>query len=280
MGKGSYHQNSCEYTYEDEIDLYELYLVLKKRKWVILITVLLFILGALAYVFVKTPLYEIKHTYSVYPKLPKPVFDNLPYQVKSSISVLSDYLDNKNYKAIASLLSISYDDARRIDSFSVDTSRKGAVFSLIVKSTKPSLLPKLDKALFSYVKERPSIKKVRESYLSTLKAQLKTIEENIGKVKKIVGRVENSLMKGNIKVLGFNPVSVETELLKLEAQELSLKEEVKNFSLFNSVSTYFPKEPVEPKVKLILAVSFVSGLFFGIFLAFFFEWIDKVKRRA
>ena len=44
---------------------------------------------------------------------------------------------------------------------------------------------------------------------------------------------------------------------------------------------YIPdsKKPYKPKKKLIVAVALVSGLFLGIFAAFFREWLDNVKKR-
>jgi len=36
-------------------------------------------------------------------------------------------------------------------------------------------------------------------------------------------------------------------------------------------------EPVKPKRKLIIAVSGISSLFIGVFLAFFLEWLNSVK---
>jgi len=38
-------------------------------------------------------------------------------------------------------------------------------------------------------------------------------------------------------------------------------------------------EPVKPKRKLIIAVSGISSLFIGVFLAFFLEWLNSVKRK-
>lgn len=40
-----------------------------------------------------------------------------------------------------------------------------------------------------------------------------------------------------------------------------------------------PQTYSKPKKKLIVAVAFVSSLFWGIFLALFAEWLEGVRRR-
>ena len=51
-----------------------------------------------------------------------------------------------------------------------------------------------------------------------------------------------------------------------------------NFFILNVIEKPLSlDEPVKPKRKLIIAVSGISSLFIGIFLAFFFEWLNSVK---
>jgi len=40
-----------------------------------------------------------------------------------------------------------------------------------------------------------------------------------------------------------------------------------------------PVEPYSPKPAVVLAISVASGLFLGIFLAFFVEWWEENKRK-
>ena len=42
---------------------------------------------------------------------------------------------------------------------------------------------------------------------------------------------------------------------------------------------YVPNKPSKPKKLLITVVGFFSGLFLGIFGAFFKEWYENVKRQ-
>ncbi len=62
--------------------------------------------------------------------------------------------------------------------------------------------------------------------------------------------------------------------------ELAKAQEMKEQISFQVIDPpYVPEKPYKPKKKLIMAVALVSGLFLGIFLAFFVEWIENVKKR-
>jgi uncharacterized protein involved in exopolysaccharide biosynthesis len=45
-----------------------------------------------------------------------------------------------------------------------------------------------------------------------------------------------------------------------------------------AVPPVVPDKPYSPKKVLILIISAVSGLFLGIFLALFVNWLEKVKK--
>jgi uncharacterized protein involved in exopolysaccharide biosynthesis len=42
---------------------------------------------------------------------------------------------------------------------------------------------------------------------------------------------------------------------------------------------YVPEKRFKPKRKLIVIVAFVTGLMLSIFIAFFLEWIEGIKRK-
>lgn len=84
-------------------------------------------------------------------------------------------------------------------------------------------------------------------------------------------------------------VKIALDKLEKELKELSKNYEkalfknsydlkINNFFILNVIEKPLSVEkPVKPKRKLIIAVSGVSSLFIGVFLAFFLEWLNSVK---
>jgi len=72
----------------------------------------------------------------------------------------------------------------------------------------------------------------------------------------------------------FKTLVKEYEMAK--AQEM--KEQI-SFQVIDPPYVPDKDKPYKPKKALIIAVGFVSGLFLGIFAAFFKEWLDNVRKR-
>ncbi len=118
---------------------------------------------------------------------------------------------------------------------------------------------------------------IDDAVIKKTKTKLDRLEKNINKLS-----VANSLPE---KRLNIERLNLQFSLLKnvfislyreYEIAKLQEKKETLAFDVIDE--PYIPKKPVKPKKKLILAVAGVSGLFLGVFLAFFIEWIENVKR--
>ncbi len=66
----------------------------------------------------------------------------------------------------------------------------------------------------------------------------------------------------------------------LKAYEQAKFEEAKE-NLYVQVidEAFVPDKPVKPKKALMIAVAAVTSIFLGVFLAFFLEWVENVKKR-
>ena len=116
-----------------------------------------------------------------------------------------------------------------------------------------------------------------ENVIKKTKTKIDRLEKNINNIS-----ISNSLPE---KRLNIERLNLQFSLLKnvfttlykeYEIAKLQEKRETLAFDIIDE--PYIAKKPYKPKKRLIVAVAGVSGLFLGIFLAFFLEWIENIKR--
>ncbi len=122
--------------------------------------------------------------------------------------------------------------------------------------------------------------------IAILKNQIKEIEEQLRRIEQKADGALPSISNVPEKIVKY------TDLLrKLKASEaiyetlLKMYEQAKldeaKENLYVEVIDYpiLPDKPVKPKKKLMVAVAGVSSLFLGIFVAFFLEWLENIRKR-
>lgn len=83
----------------------------------------------------------------------------------------------------------------------------------------------------------------------------------------------------NIIVIGFNPMEIERSVISTEIQLQDTEKNLKLLKGFEKINEPFiPEKPFRPKKKLMVVVAGITALFFGVFLVFFLEWLDKIKQ--
>lgn len=88
------------------------------------------------------------------------------------------------------------------------------------------------------------------------------------------------LKRGHINTLGFNPLDLDGYIIDLEQRLELIRAQRGLLKGVEIVSrSPLPRKPYKPKVALILAVAATSGLFLGIFAAFFAEWLENARKR-
>ena len=251
--------------YEDEIDLYELWLVLKKRKKIIFLSSLFCIFIAAIFVIVTPSLYEGKFVI-------KSDFAS-PYQLKRAVENLNLLIfqqDKSVYRYFEQKILENISDIKanipRMDKTILEV-------SFLVRD--PQFIPKIQEGIIKYLESLYFLqqqvswqKKKMEEMLSVLQRQLKDMYS-----------IKKELSKSN-------DIDFE-ELVKIELAIKKMSQDIIDTRLALSrlkpikilISSPIPQEPSKPKRKLIMAVSVVSGLFLGIFLAFFLEWLEASREK-
>ena len=261
-----------ELYYEDEIDLYELWLRLKKRWKVVLATVVVFLTASVTYLFVTKPVYRASFLIKV-PEIITPV------EASEYVKSIKRMLKEKRYEEVARLLNVNEDVILSIHELSARELRKSKdVIEVTLEVYDPAVINDLSKAIVNYlnnnqlVQERIDIR--REELMDkimSIKRRIKALEETKNLVNRLI------FQGGDVY---FNPGEIDSIIQSFQNQLVSLKARLKTLKGFEiSVKPTVPEEPDKPKKGLIIAVALVSGLFLGIFLALFLEWLEEAKRR-
>lgn len=256
---------------EEEIDLYELWLRLKKR-WKVILSAVLVCLGLSAvYILITEPVYEssfIVRTYVITPK------ETLRY-----MDHLENYLKRGKHEDLAELLDIEKDTSAKIVGISAREVRgSNNIVEVNLRVATPEILPLIAQRLVSYlnrnpyVLERLSLRK-RELILrqESLERRIKALVETREIIKKLIKQGE---------AIYFNPAEIDRVIEEFREELINVKNELtllKGFEL--SVKPPVPSEPSKPRKGLVLGVSLLSSLFLGIFLALFLEWLETARRR-
>jgi sulfur relay (sulfurtransferase) DsrF/TusC family protein len=273
MEKDKVNNLQQPYYYEDdEIDLYELWLILKKRKKVIFISVLFFLIIGILYCAFTLPTYRATHVFRK-TEISIGVFKSLTNQ-------LEEKLKNKDYIALAKLINCSPEEAKTLSSISIESSRKSKdLFTLTIEGYNPTTFKNIDKNIESFFKSSPVVRENLNAEKELLLQQLKDYSSKLNSLQKEANLLKKKILKGNIKTLGFNPLDIDNSILEIKAKISELNYKLQNLKPFETVTFYVSDKPVKPKKELVIAVSIITGLFIGIFLAFFFEWLENVRKR-
>jgi len=288
--------------YEDEIDLAELFGTLKKRKNIVFGTAAFFFVLALAYILLvmvlKMELYEI------YAYASLGIKDIVSYTNTNTntwtlgdirgIIKSNDWIE-KNIKG--KYPHKVYEEMKVLD-IKVENDRKSSLLKIYMyypnKRDGKKLMKIFLKEIQAYTDKYFS-KGAKKRALQVLAIKKKELDE----MKKLADRLDENMYllssKERVKSISeedrvgvsaiYSSLAVYYLSLKNRIREtnlfiLNLQSKIKDLGLFSYLSdVYSSKEPVKPKKKLILAVALVSGLFLGVFLAFFYEWYEKNKEK-
>lgn len=270
------------YVYEDEIDLYELWLRLKKRWKIILGTVSLFTILSIVYIFIAQPIYEGKFAVklpSYIHGLSKVVLLFSTEEVKIELNKLKNLIKLKRYDKLSSKLNLEIDTVVKIVSIDVHTIRdlKDTV-EIKVQTTDPNIIRLISYKIVDYLNNNRYIKELINMKRLQLKEELIEIEKNIESLKNTKKLVEGLINEG--KAIYFNPAEIDRTIESFMSKLFTLKTQLKTLKGFSiSVEPEIPSEPVKPKKVLILSISFVTSLFLGVFLVLFLEWLEEARRK-
>ncbi len=235
-----------ELFYEDEIDLFELISILYQRKNIVILTTVLALLIGIVFSIYQKDKYEfIIRINPVMQSFASGLLDR--DYILSVLKLLEDPYKNTNVK-------FSPDKNPNQIQVSIETQNK-ELFELLPKEIK------------EYLEKFPTIANRINFIRSRVSIEKENIQETIKDLDQLINLLKNT--KG-VATLGFD---IFQSYLTLKTRLETLEYLEKNEDTFELLLA----GKAQSKKFLVIVISLFSGLFVGIFLAVFWDYIEKKK---
>ncbi|SNR72703.1 Wzz/FepE/Etk N-terminal domain-containing protein [Desulfurobacterium atlanticum] len=272
-------ENYPVYIEDDEIDLYELFLTLKRKRKVVILLTLFFTFIAATYAFFATPVY-LSSSIALFPESNNKQLVSAETTAKL-VNVITEHIKERNYKKISQLTGLTVDTIETLKDITVENPRrrgKDNTFELKIYGTNREKLLKASYKIVDYLNSNSYIRKIIEDEKSLKKEEIKELQNKLPQLTKLATEIETKIKASKKINILFNPLDLQTKILGIKNRINSLKFTLENkIHGYKIISSYVTDKPVKPKKTLIVVVGFVTGLFTGIFAAFFKEWLESVK---
>ncbi len=274
---------------EEEIDIYELCLILKKRFKLIAGVFISAILITALISFLLPPVYRSSFIIRV-PMIPetqmKSIFNEglsvrVPLINPKEAVTLIENLDRLRKEAQIRKLS---------DALGISDEKIGALVKLtanvpsdvkdsievVIDVGSPVLINDFKDAILGYLNKNQYAKKRISLRRASLLALREEIKNNISEVEAVKKLVNNQIKENQTKELGFNPIDMDKEVIIFKQMLRDVENEIKLLKGFEIViEPVISDKPVRPRKALNVAIAGISFLFIGILLAFLKEWAEK-----
>lgn len=277
------NENMENQAYEDEINIWELLVILAKRKKIIIIITLSFFILSIGYSLMVTPQYKVSA--KLIPKetskksLNLGSMGNIASMLGSNVSGM---LSGGSLKTIQQTLHspdfIFYlNDKYKILDVLVKNKekpiKKEGLLKIYQNSININLNEENNALTLKLIHEKPV-----KAYM-LMKNLLKGLNEFITKKQYQESKKMVRVLKKKIK--NTNDPLLKSQLTKLWSNETKkmLYSSINKHNLYRVLeSPFIPQKRVKPKRKMIVIISTFLGFFISIFLVFFIEFIEKSKR--
>ncbi len=262
------NQQERPQAYEDEINLYDYWKVIVKRKRLIIGLFLFSVVCAAVISLLMPKIYRGE----IVLRLTSKEFSSKEFSSKELIDIVGK-LDGKRIKAI---LPKTY---QLVSDIKLNTIKDSTdKFRVIVEAKSTEDIPAVVSEFVEYTNNNPIIKRYVEETKERLLKQSEELSLNIKVSRELAKSYETLLKNGKLIPVGFNPIDLYKGISNLEIEKISVQQAIKNLKGIEIVDQlHVLKHPVKPNIKMNIALAGVISLFVGVFLAFFMEYIEKIK---
>ena len=265
------NQNSNEHSVtEDEINLYDLWKVIAKRKVLIIAVFLISVFSAAITSSIMQKVYQGEAVLKIASK-------DISELIQANMIINTFNPINQGKVGM-----ISPQNAVAIMKANfVEIKGFNDRFKVVVQSKDPGKIQDFVKDLVMFLNENTEIKHCIEDCKELLTKRAHELALVIGQSESLKKSYEKMLQNGKVTTLGFSPISLERQLSDMRIEKLIIEKRLENISGIEVVGKpSVSNQPVKPRIKMNIALAGMASLFAGVFLAFFLEFLSKAKNKA
>lgn len=253
---------------EDEINLYDYWKVIVKRKRLIIGIFLVVVLASAIISFLMPKIYRGE----VVLKLP---LASKELTSKELLSVIGKIAAEKVKNILPTTHHLIADVKLNALKDSIDK------LQLIIEAKNKDDISSAITELVAYLNNFSLINRAVEEERQKLIMQSEEINKVIKGSDELTRTYKKLLESGRLIPVGFNPIELEKRASDLKIEKLIIEQGIKRPKGVEMISLLnIPKNPVKPSIKKNIAVAGFVSLFAGIFWAFFIEYVEKVKLQS
>ena len=253
---------------EDEINLYDYWKVIVKRKRLIIGLFVIAILASAIISFLMPKIYRGE----VILKLPTKELTSKELTSKELFSIIGkiDAEKVKNFLPKTHRLITSI----KLDALKDSTDK----LRLVIEAKNTDDISSAMTEFVGYLNNFPLINRSVEEERQRLLIQSEELSKVIKDSEEFAEIHKKLLRDGKLILLGFNPVEISKRMSDLKIEKLGVEQSLQRPKSVEIIEKpYILKNPVKPSIKKNIALAGTISLFIGIFLAFFMEYIEKMR---
>lgn len=151
---------------------------------------------------------------------------------------------------------------------------------LIIEAKNTDAIPSAITEFAAYLNNFSLINRAIEEERQRLLKQSEELSKVIREADELAEIYKKLLKEGKIVPLGFNPVEVKKKSYDMEVEKFAIDQALNKPRGVEMVEKpYILKNPVKPNIKKNIIIAGIVSLFSGVFLAFFMEYVERIKRQ-
>ena len=256
--------------YNDEINLYDLWKVIAKRKKLIIGLFIVIVISTAIVSFRMPDIYRGEACLLV-------IINSEIIKAKE-ITDLIGRIDNEKQLRIVPK---SYPSVKHIMFNAIKDSKDKIIVT--IDARKIDDIPRALSEVVAYLNNIDIIKSQVSRDKAILLKQLAELSDLIKSSPDLLATYHKLFRAGKLSTMGFNPVEVNKKIIDIKVELLAIEQELarlNNGGVEIATQPYISNKPISsPKSLLNIVAAGIFSLVLGVFLAIFIEYIGKIKRR-